>query len=109
MEMDEDTDGYHFGAFHNNKLVGVVSLFQKGNDWQFRKFAVEPSVQNQGIGSNLLQYITKFAINEGGTALWCNARLTAIPFYLKHGFMQTGELFSKSGFDYEILRKTISA
>lgn len=109
MKMDEDTNGYHFGAFQNNKLVGVVSLFQRDNDWQFRKFAVKPSVQNQGIGSNILQYITNFAINEGGTKLWCNARLSAIPFYLKHGFMQTGELFSKNGFDYEILRKNISA
>jgi len=107
MGMDEDAYGYHFGAFQNNKLVGVISLFKNDNDWQFRKFAVEPSVQNQGIGSAVLQYITNFTINEGGTALWCNARLSAIPFYLRHDFMQTGELFSKNGFDYEILRKNI--
>ena len=107
MGMDEDAHGYHFGAFQNNKLVGVISLFKNDNDWQFRKFAVDPSVQNQGIGSAVLQYITNFVINEGGTALWCNARLSAIPFYLRHDFMQTGELFSKNGFDYEIIRKNI--
>jgi phosphoribosylformimino-5-aminoimidazole carboxamide ribotide isomerase len=108
MEMDEDNDGYHFGAFRNNKLVGVVSLFQRGDDFQFRKFAVDASVQNMGIGSAMLLYLTNFVLNEEGKRLWCNARLSAIPFYLKHGFAQTGEHFSKNGFDYEILEKQLS-
>jgi GNAT superfamily N-acetyltransferase len=109
MEMEEDNDGYHFGAFQNNDLMAVVSLFKRDDSWQFRKFAVAASVQSKGIGSRLLQYVTNFAISEGGTKLWCNARLTAIPFYLKHDFVQKGEHFSKNGFDYEILEKDLSA
>jgi len=108
MELDEDADGYHFGAFQNNQLIAIVSLFKKGDDYQFRKFAVEPSVQKMGIGSSMLNYITDFVINEGGARLWCNARLSAIPFYIKHGFLPTGQLFSSNGHDYEILEKTIS-
>lgn len=107
MEMEEDNDGYHFGVFRENKLVAVVSLFLRGEDCQFRKFAVEPSVQHMRIGSSLLQYITDFAINEGAKRIWCNARLTAVPFYLKNGFDQTGKFFSKNGFDYEILEKPL--
>jgi GNAT superfamily N-acetyltransferase len=107
IELEEDTNGYHFGAFSNNELVGIVSLFKSDNNFQFRKFAVEPSAQNKGIGSSLLNYITAFAKSEGGIKLWCNARLTAIPFYIKHGFTQTGEFFSKNGFDYEVLEKAI--
>ena len=38
MAMEEDNDGYHFAAFHNNYIVAVVSLFQKDKDFQFRKF-----------------------------------------------------------------------
>lgn len=109
MKMDEDDDGYHFAAFQNNYIVAVVSLFKRDDGWQFRKFAVDASVQSKGIGSRLLQYTTDFVINEGGTKLWCNARLTAIPFYLKHDFVQKGEHFSKNGFDYEILEKDLSA
>jgi GNAT superfamily N-acetyltransferase len=107
MQMDEDTDGYHFGAFVDNKLVGIVSLFKRDNDFQFRKFAIDPSIQNQGIGSSLLNYITDFVKGEGGKTLWCNARVTAIPFYIKHGFTHTGKLFTKNGFDYEIVEKAI--
>ena len=105
--MDEDANGYHFAAFVDNYIVGIVSLFRKDDSFQFRKLAVDPSVQNQGIGSNLLDYITDFAKNEGGKMMWCNARVTAIPFYIKHGFTHTGKLFTKNGFDYEILEKNL--
>jgi GNAT superfamily N-acetyltransferase len=108
MAMDEDNHGYHFGAFKDNELVGVVSLFQKGTDFQFRKFAVDASVQNMGIGKTLLNYIVDFAVSEGAERIWCNARVTAIGFYLRYGFVQTGKLFSKSGFDYEIMEKRVT-
>ena len=107
MEMDEDIDGIHFGAFYENKLIGVVSLFSKGRSFQFRKLAVDPEYQHKGIGSSILNYITEYAQLNGGTTIWCNARLSAIGFYLKANFAQTGNLFSKNGIDYELLEKTI--
>ena len=107
VQMEEDSNGYHFAAFVDNYIVGVVSLFRRDDNFQFRKLAVDESVQSQGIGSALLNYITDFAKNEGGKTLWCNAWVTAIPFYIKHGFEHTGKLFAKNGFDYEILEKNL--
>jgi len=109
MEMEEDGDGVHFGAFRDNQLVGVVSLFQSGDQFQFRKLAVDPAAQHTGVGTALLSYITTYAGENGGTNLWCNARVSAIDFYLKAGFTKTGKLFSKNGFDYEIAEKVIAA
>ena len=109
MEMDEDSNGYHVGAFMNNELVGVVSLFVNGDDFQFRKFAVDESMQGKGIGKTMLQHLIDFALNENGKRLWCNARVSAIGFYLKYGFNHTGQFFSKNGFDYEILEKKFSS
>jgi GNAT superfamily N-acetyltransferase len=107
MEIDEDDTGLHFGTFYEDKLVSVVSLFQQGGDFQFRKFAVVPQLQKRGVGNRLLQYITDFAKQQGGTRIWCNARLSAIGFYTKAGFVLTGESFSKNGFDYEIMEKQL--
>ena len=103
MWLEEDDHGYHFGAFTENQLVGIVSLFPKGLDFQFRKFAISASVQGQGFGRALLAYVIQFAKAEGAGRLWCNARLSAIGFYLKSGFSQTGQTFSKNGHDYEIM------
>jgi GNAT superfamily N-acetyltransferase len=108
MSMEEDLDGIHFGAFKNGWLVGVISLFQKENDFQFRKVAVDPSVQKMGIGSLMLNYVTDVAKAEGGKRIWCNARLSAISFYLKHGYAQTGSTYSKMGIDYEMMEKDIT-
>lgn len=105
MELEEDNYGYHFGAFRNNDLVGVVSLFQDGTDFQFRKFAVIEHARGTGVGKALLNYIMDFAIAEGAQRIWCNARTPAIGFYLLFGFERTGKLFSKGGFDYEIMEK----
>ena len=63
MEMEEDDHGLHFAAFTETDLVAVVSLFQKGTDFQFRKFAVAPTMQGKAIGSVLLHYIIDFARN----------------------------------------------
>src|SRR6478609_8254837 len=90
MEMEEDNHGYHFGAFTDNELVAVVSLFKREDDWQFRKFAVSDKMQQQGIGRELLNYVTAFVMAEHGTRLWCNARLSATGFYKKFAFTETG-------------------
>ena len=108
MEMEEDKHGYHFGAFADNRLIAVVSVFPNDTDIQFRKFAVIAAAQGQRVGEALLQYITGFAINEGGSRLWCNARSAAIGFYAKYGFTQTGEIFHRNGVDYEIMEKLIN-
>jgi GNAT superfamily N-acetyltransferase len=107
MELDEDNDGMHFGAFTDDKLVGIISLFQHDTAFQFRKLAVLPEFQKMGIGNQLLNRIEEFASSEGGNIIWCNARVSAIGFYIKAGYSHTGKLFSKNGFDYEILEKTI--
>ena len=107
MELDEDQEGIHFGAFSDNKLVGIISLFQSDKSFQFRKLAVSAEYQKMGIGNALLRRVEEFAGSEGGTLIWCNARVSAIGFYMKAGYAHTGKLFSKNGFDYEILEKQI--
>ena len=107
MELDEDNDGIHFGAFTQDKLVGIISLFQHDTSFQFRKLAVLPDFQKMGIGNSLLNRVEEYAQSENGDTIWCNARVTAIGFYIKAGYSHTSKLFSKNGFDYEILEKSI--
>jgi phosphoribosylformimino-5-aminoimidazole carboxamide ribotide isomerase len=87
--------------------VGVVSLFQEGKDFQFRKFAVDENMQHTGIGTALLKHVEAFAVSEGAERIWCNARVSATGFYVKFGYSHTCTLFSKNGIDYEIMEKVI--
>ncbi len=106
--MPVDTDGLHFGAFKNDLLVGVISLFQSGTVYQFRKFAVAVSQQNQGIGTALLQYIIRFCQQQQSTLLWCNARTTAIPFYEKLAFTVVSQPFEQNSNTYVKMEKALS-
>lgn len=105
MQMPEDNDGTHFGAFLPNKLAGVVSLFNKGDNFQFRKLAVDPDLQRQGIGSAILDYITLHAAEHGARRLWCNARVGAAAFYSRHGFAETDQRFTRNGINYVVMEK----
>ncbi len=107
QHMLEDEKGIHFGAFYNNYLAGVVSLFFKGADVQFRKLAVDAALQKKGIGMQMLQYITREAVNNGAGRLWCNARTSALGFYKKSGFKVTGDIFYSNDIAYVIMEKTL--
>ena len=109
VQLDEDDDAIHFGAFKDDQLVGVVSLFRRGTDFQFRKLAVGHPSQKVGVGTALLVYITEYARENGGLTIWCNARSPAIGFYLKNGFQLSGKSFSKNNINYMIMDKAIVA
>jgi predicted GNAT family N-acyltransferase len=105
IKLPEDDLGIHLGLFHDNKLITVVSLFQRGDDLQFRKFATLSNYQKQGFGRQMMQYIMEFAIQFNCKRVWCNARVSAITFYQKYGMQTTNETFSKNGIDYVIMEK----
>ena len=107
MGMSEDENGIHYGAFVENKLVAVASTFRQDNHVQLRKLAVDPSLQRQGVGSALLQYITDRARESRVTRLWCNARISAADFYLKAGFKPYGDVFTRNGIDYTVMDKQL--
>jgi len=107
MGMEEDIEGTHFGVFEKDVIVAIISLFFEGNSCQFRKFAVDPSMQGKGVGRLLLAHITEYAASKSATILWCNARISAIGFYIKGGFKHTGKFFTKNSFEYEILEKNL--
>ncbi|MEO5911403.1 MAG: GNAT family N-acetyltransferase [Pelobium sp.] len=109
LQLHEDEDGIHFGLFHQNKLIAVVSYFDKGGSIiQFRKFATLKEFQHRGFGAALLNYIFAYAEEQKIKKIWCNARSTAIDFYKKFGMEETEERFSRDGIDYIVMEKELN-
>jgi len=104
--LEDDNLGIHFGLYEHNKLISVVSLFIRENDAQFRKFATDKHYQNKGYGSQLLQHIIQYASSEGVQKVWCHARMSAVSFYKKHGFNETGHSFIQNQLEYIRMEKT---
>ena len=100
MELPEDWDGMHFGLYYQYELTAVVSLFIDGTTAQFRKMAVLPADQGKGFGLQLLKYLVNYCRSQGIKNLWCNARVSAIGFYTKIGFVTEGEPFQRNQLAY---------
>lgn len=65
--------------------------------WRLRGMAVAPQAQRSGVGSLLMERAFDLMRQRGARLLWCNARISALPFYEAHGFRRHGETFLSVG------------
>lgn len=107
VKVDDDPAGYHFGAFHGDELVAVISLFVGNGAGRFRKFATHPDYQRRGIGTQLLDRVMAEARQRGAVTLWCDARLGAADFYRKFGMQPAGDVFYKGTIPYARMIKSL--
>lgn len=102
--LDHFSDSFHAGAFVEDDLVGIVSLYPESQDgsthngdWRLRGMAVDKGLQGQGIGKDLVKIAMDHARSQSGRNVWCNARTSAMGFYLGLGFESVGEEFDIPG------------
>lgn len=117
VKVENDEEGYHFGAFLNDELVAVISLFVSGDEAspgranpgqaRFRKFAAHPAYQRKGIGTRLMNHLIAEAQRLGATSLWCDARLESADFYRRFGMEAVSEVFYKGAIPYAKFSRTL--
>lgn len=112
VKVENDAEGYHVGAFWEDELIAVISLFvadEAANPGpaRFRKFAVHPDYQHRGIGTLLLNHIIAEAKRSGAGTLWCDARLDAADFYRRFGMEAVSEVFYKGPVPYARFSRTL--
>ena len=82
----------HWAASSGGVVVGCVSVMRL-RGWALRGMAVESSCQRQGIGARLLRVVCA----EIDAPMWCNARLQAVPFYSRMGWVEVSPVFDIQG------------
>lgn len=101
-------DPVAFGAFEDNKLIGIVEGSPEtwNNRFRINNIVVfDPSYRNKGIGAKLMHTIVEEAVKNGARMIVletqsCNTK--AIDFYKKHGFSLIGlDMYAYSNEDPE--------
>ncbi len=94
----------HFGAYRGPELLAVATLLDQPHPeraaeraCQVRGMASHPSVRGLGFGAAALASCIVEARARGATLVWCNARAAALGFYLRAGFVATGDPFDIPG------------
>ena len=111
FKQDGEPGTATFGAIDraSGAVVGVATVFREpapfdaaeagvrfgaGNEattWRLRAMATREDLQGQGIGSLVLNTALDHVAAEGGDLVWCNARVHAIGFYERAGFVTWGD------------------
>ncbi len=97
---DTDTLTKHFGAYLEDKLIGIVSIYKSSiahiddeHCWQIRAMAIVKDIRKKGYATQLLQKAEAYAIKNKAHYIWCNARIEAIGFYEKLAYKVYGDQF----------------
>jgi GNAT superfamily N-acetyltransferase len=108
---DDAPETLHVGALLDGEVVAIASLYLEprpgdapggapltddhaaGTAWRLRGMATEPTVRRRGAGAAALAACEQHARDQGGTLLWCNARVEALEFYEANGWTILGEEF----------------
>ena len=114
MPLDDDAATFHAGAFApDGRLLSVATVYPEpladtfafapagpkrtGPAYRLRGMATLPDAQRQGAGRAVLALCREHARAHGSALLWCNARVGALAFYRREGFVSVGERFEIEG------------
>ena len=90
---------FHLGYYMDDELVCIASFAPQdygsfsGTGYQFRGMATIEKYRGKGIGNQLLNFGIVYLRGQKANYLWCNARKTALKFYLDIGFEIISEEF----------------
>lgn len=84
-------ESYLFVLERNNKIEATICVEEKNKKAYIGFFAVNPSLQGQGIGKKMLNYVEKFALKELNLNHFIMAvlqtRKELIEFYFRRGYI----------------------
>lgn len=74
---------------------------------QLRQMAVASAYQQQGVGSDIVDFAEAEAVKAGYNTLMMHARTVACGFYTKLGYQTVGEEFEEVGIPHYEMRKNL--
>lgn len=106
--LDEDFEASHFAAYHENDVVGILTLRRSAEDYEILYFTVHPDFRMQGIGYALLRYARQFVKTFDGHCLFVRTTLQDCNFWTHNGFVLVEESDRIGRFTYNLEEDIIS-
>ena len=96
---DRDPLCIHVLAFDGTTPVGTGRL-DLDYGGKVGRVAVVATYRRAGVGSAVMERLHAIARERNHPRLWCNAQLTAVPFYERLGYLSSGPVFVEAGIDH---------
>lgn len=97
---DDAPDTCHVAAITaTGEVVGTANVRRESPPWEpsaegawrLRGMATTEDLRGRGIGARLLDAVLEHVASRGGGLVWCFARVPALRFYGRAGFVTRGE------------------
>jgi predicted GNAT family N-acyltransferase len=102
---EDDPEAGWFAAFHTrvvgDVVIGTAGVFPEDRPetgpggWRLRAMAA--TTPGAGVGTALLEACLAHAGERGGRYLWCSARVPAMGFYIRRGFVTVSDAYEPPG------------
>lgn len=99
-----DPDSLHVLAWAGAEAVGTGRLTPRG---RIGRMAVLGPHRGRGVGTRMLEQLTREATKTGLGELVLASQLSARGFYRRLGFAAQGEVFVEAGIDHILMRKAL--
>lgn len=106
-ELELEKGHIHIAGFLGQELCVTAVLVPDGDKVKMQRVAAKAQFQGKGIGSALIRFCEKHAKKQGFKSIYCHARETAVPFYLKHKYLYEGKPFDEDGIPHQKMTKSI--
>ena len=114
MAMDSLADSIEEESFHlmgvdkdGNVIASGRVHFNSVHEAQIRYMAVDDNFKRQGIGSEIVNALEKYALSKKANTMTLNARENAISFYLSLGYSEVCPYQSDTGIPHKTMKKDL--
>ncbi|MFI5157909.1 MAG: GNAT family N-acetyltransferase [Sphingobacteriales bacterium] len=100
---DKSPGAFHLGSYLHGRLACIASFHPQtygefaGTGFQLRGMATLDEYRGKGLGGHLLNFAMVCLRDQKANYLWCNARKTALQFYVNMGFEIISPVFDVPG------------
>ncbi len=108
-ELEKEKDDVLMGAFEDDRLLGCCLLTRENDKvMRLRQMAVPNNLQGKGIGRALMIFAENITRDMRYETLMMHARITAIGFYEKLGYVKKEGEFMEITIPHVIMEKRLS-
>jgi len=108
-----DKKSWHFGLFKDGQIIATVIIDPPVHpdcatlQVTLRQMVVSPDFQNQGLGQQLIEQTEQTLRKKSVTSIILAARLPAVKFYQKLGFITQGSIYHHLRIDHQDMLKNL--
>jgi len=106
LEWDEaDAESMHALASDAAGVpIGCARLLRDGH---IGRVAVARDWRERGVGTALMLHLIDKARARGDAEVIVNAQVSAMPFYERHGFIASGDVFEEAGIAHRVMTRAL--